>query len=375
MSAPAATIAISGAGPAGLTLALLLLRHGIAARDIVLFDAKSAAAAARDARVIALSYGSRQILQQAGCWPVPATPISEIHVSRRGHFGRTLIAAREHDVEALGYVAQYGAIVAPLQAAAEQAGLQMRRPCRVEAVQENADGVTLQLDDGSTLQAGVLVQAEGGTFAGQAARARHRDYEQTALIADIRCSAPLAGRAFERFTEQGPLALLPHGQGYALVWCVAPDTAQALLQLDDAAFCAALQDAFGGRLGKIVASSPRHAFPLGLNAHADTTAHCVPIGNAAQTLHPVAGQGLNLALRDAAVLAALLAQHNLSPAGYVTARSTDRAATIAITDRLARLFAGPSSPAQSLLGAGLGLLDLCAPARQLLAQQMMFGWR
>ena len=229
------------------------------------------------------------------------------------------------------------------------------------------------------MTADILVQAEGGVFGEQTQRSQHHDYQQTALIAHITTKLPIAHRAFERFTEQGPLALLPQEDGYAMVWCVRPSMAEDLLDLDDTAFMSALQVAFGERLGKIITVTPRNAYPLGLNAHASNTKRTVAIGNAAQTLHPVAGQGLNLGLRDAAVLAKCLTRYPLDSAlgMYIEQRRLDRNATIKITDSMARVFASApdGSLSQSLLGAGLGFIDLIAPAKKILAEQMMFGWR
>ncbi|MFZ6648641.1 FAD-dependent monooxygenase [Undibacterium sp. TJN25] len=380
-------VAICGAGPVGQMLALLLARRGMDARRIALIDAKSIEQAMQDARSIALSYGSRQLLESAGAWPVTATEIHQIHVSRRGHFGRTLIDCKEYGLPALGYVARYGKLVEPLHAALQRAGVDVRRPLQVAAVNESADMATLSLADGSSLSAAVVVQAEGGTFNDQAEKSRRHDYQQTAVIAHVTVSTPILQRAFERFTEQGPLALLPQEDGYALVWCVRPDTAAELLALDDEAFRNALQNAFGERLGQILTAGRRFTYPLGLNAQAQAGARIVTIGNAAQTLHPVAGQGLNLGLRDAAVLSRLLTETPLSLAApeaiaarlqeFIRQRGSDRAATIRITDSMARAFAGSAdgSLPQTLLAAGLGALDLVRPAKKLLAEQMMFGWR
>ncbi|WP_025917370.1 FAD-dependent monooxygenase [Herminiimonas sp. CN] len=377
-----ADIAICGAGPVGLTLALHLVKCGVPAARIALIDAKTLEQTVHDPRSIALSYGSRQILERAGAWPIAATAIEQIHASRRGQFGRTLIDCADYRLPALGYVTRYGAIVAALHAGAAQAGIRTLRPARLCALQEQDDGVTLQLEDAGgprTLHAQLVAQAEGGVFSEQAAKALHRDYDQVGLIAHVTCSAPLAQRAFERFTEEGPLALLPQHNGYALVWCCRPARADQLLQLDEPAFLAALQQAFGHRLGTFCSSSARLAYPLGLNAHPAATARTVTIGNAAQTLHPVAGQGLNLGLRDAAVLARLLAKQP-APAGlaaFQRARQDDRGRTIRLTDALARVFASAAddAPSQALLGLSLGLLDAAKPVKRLLAQQMLFGLR
>jgi 2-octaprenyl-6-methoxyphenol hydroxylase len=227
-----------------------------------------------------------------------------------------------------------------------------------------------------TVDAAIVVQAEGGLFADQESKAVRRDYQQTAIIAQVRSSAPIAHRAYERFTEQGPLALLPQGDEYSLVWCVRPETAQALQALDEQAFLKQLGAAFGSRLGDFTSATPRLAFPLGLNADPRSTARTVAIGNAAQTLHPVAGQGLNLGLRDATVLARLLAQ-GATPsmlAQFTELRRQDRDTTVRLTDTMARIFAN-DSPAQALLGLSLAAIDMINPARGVLAELMMYGRR
>ena len=373
-------VAICGAGPVGLALAAFLARRGVPGARIALVDGKSLGQAISDPRSIALSWGSVQLLDEVGAWPLPATAIHQIHVSRRGQLGRSLMDRRDHDVEALGYVTRYGAVVDALARRCEAAGVVMLRPARVQALDETADGALLALDDGRTVRAQVAVQAEGGIFGQQDGRARSRDYEQSAVIARVTSDAPIAHRAFERFTDEGPLALLPEdgpdGHQYALVWCVRPERAGTILDLDDTRFLQQLGEAFGARLGTFTKVSPRVAFPLGLNAEARATARTVAIGNAAQTLHPVAGQGLNLGLRDAAVLARQLARGATSAAigRFLEERAQDRQLTIGLTDTMARAFTA-SKPLQPLLGLGLAALDLAKPARMLLADLMMFGRR
>jgi 2-octaprenyl-6-methoxyphenol hydroxylase len=371
-------VAICGAGPAGMALAALLARRGVPAARIALVDAKTLAQASKDPRSIALSWGSRQILEDIGAWPVAATAIHEIHVSRRGQFGRSLITRDEHQLPALGYVTRYGDLVTALGAVCERAGVAMLRPARVAALDELADAVALTTagDAPRVLHAAIVVQAEGGLFSDQESKARRRDYQQTAIIAQVRGSRAIAHRAFERFTEQGPLALLPQGEEYSLVWCVRPDTAAHLLSLDDAAFLQELGAAFGERVGRFTHASARLAFSLGLNADPRSTARTVAIGNAAQTLHPVAGQGLNLGLRDATVLARLLAQ-GATPAmlaQFTALRAQDRGTTVRLTDTMARVFAN-DSPAQALLGLSLAAIDMIGPARGVLAELMMYGRR
>jgi 2-octaprenyl-6-methoxyphenol hydroxylase len=378
-----ADVAICGAGPVGMALAAMLARRGIEGKRIALIDGKSLGQAISDPRSIALAWGSRLLLEEVGAWAgigSTATPIHQIHVSRRGHLGRSMMDRAEHDLEALGYVARYGDVVDALARACERAGVQVLRPLRVSGIDERPDGVLLHLDDGRTLQARIAVQAEGGVFGEQPDKTQTRDYGQTAVIARVSTSAPIAHRAFERFTDEGPLALLPQdgadGHQYALVWCVQPERAQHLLDLGEEGFLRELGEAFGERLGRFTKVSQRVAFPLGLNTDPRATARTVAIGNAAQTLHPVAGQGLNLGLRDAAVLARLLAR-DMSPQAidrFKTEREADRSMVIRATDSMARVFAG-QGPQQAVFGLALAALDTLKPARTLLAELMMFGRR
>ena len=373
-------VAICGAGPVGMALAALLVKRGIAPQKVGLLDAKPLALSLADPRSIALSYGSRQLLEAIGAWPVQSTPIHEIHVSRRGHFGRSMIDRGDHKVPALGYVARYGDVVGVLASVCDGLGIKVTRPARVAGTEEDGSGVTLRLEDGREVGAALAVQAEGGVFGAQESRARQRDYGQTAVIARVSTSAPIAHRAYERFTDEGPLALLPQagadGQQYALVWCVRPERAAALLALDDKDFLSQLGHAFGTRLGRFTGATGRVSYPLGLNADAAATARTVAIGNAAQTLHPVAGQGLNLGLRDAAVLARLLSR-DATPdalARFTAERKRDRGLVVGLTDTMARVFAD-GGRSQALLGLALGVLDTVSPARTLLAETMMFGHR
>lgn len=372
-------IAICGAGPVGLSLAALLVLRGTAASRILLIDARTAEQGARDPRSIALSYGSRQILESVAAWPIAATQINQIHVSRRGHFGRTLIDRSDYDLPALGYVTRYGDLVTALNAQLTASGVATMRPASVVGMNETGEAVTVHLAERAGVCARIVVQAEGGVFSEQQRKSTHRDYQQTAIVAHVDTSAPIAHRAYERFTDEGPLALLPQDGGYALVWCARPATAERLLTLNDAQFLDQLSIAFGKRLGIFTTVTARHAFPLGLNAQPAHTARSVAIGNAAQTLHPVAGQGLNLGLRDATVLARLLAgqAEPSALAAFSRQRQMDRNTTIRLTDIMARIFAGTPSGTlpQAVLGASLGMIDAIMPAKRLLAEQMMFGRR
>ena len=278
-------VAICGAGPVGLALAALLTRRGIEGARIALIDARALGQAISDPRSIALAWGSRQLLEEVGAWGFAATPIHSIHVSRRGQLGRSLLDRDEHRLDALGYVTRYGEVVDALARAVERAGVQVIRPARVTALGETAEHVALALDDGRTITAQVTVGAEGGVFGQQEDKGRittrTRDYGQSAVIARVSASSPIAHRAFERFTDEGPLALLPQegadGFQYALVWCVQPARAEALQAMEEERFLHELGEAFGGRLGSFTKVSARFAYPLGLNAEPHATARTVAI--------------------------------------------------------------------------------------------------
>jgi 2-octaprenyl-6-methoxyphenol hydroxylase len=375
-------IAICGAGPVGQALALFLIKTGVAPQRLVLIDAKTRQQSEADPRSIALSWGSYQLLQSVNSAPTKSTAIHQIHVSRKAHFGRTLIDRNDHQVSALGYVTRYADIIQPLSAALDRTdpALHFLRPVKVVNITQSDTSAQVELNDQRVIQAQIVVQAEGGLFNEQGAQSRHCDYQQCALIASVKTSKPIAARAYERFTDQGPLALLPQDDGYALVWCVSPELADRLMTLDDATFLSELQNAFGDRVGQFTHATPRASFALGLNAQTDLpSGRVIGIGNAAQTLHPVAGQGLNLGLRDAYLLAQLLSR-SLSPESLQTffqTRQADRTQTVQLTDRLATLFTSKveHSPTQALLGLGLGLMDITPPAQRWLAGQMMFGKR
>ena len=391
-------VTIVGAGPVGLALAGWLARRSATqALLIALIDAREPEDARLDPRAIAVSQGSRMILEPLR-WPSDATAIHRIHVSQRGHFGRTLIDHAEHGLPALGYVLKYGSIVHSLAEAVRPTAVHwLRSTSAGTAIQEN-EGVTLPLETAAsadsarvtrTLRTRILVNAEGGLFHEQQKGARAgksggtRDYGQTALVGTVSVSMPQAHVAWERFTQQGPIALLPVGGArdadYALVWCCAPEEAARRAQLPDDAFLRELGAAFGDRMGRFTRIAGRASFPLGLNA-LDTLVkgRIAAIGNAAQTLHPVAGQGLNLGLRDAHALADALSQHGATPlalAAFAQRRALDRRMTIGATDTLARLFTVDFPPLATLRGLALTALEFVPPVKTALARQMMFGQR
>ncbi|WCM19262.1 UbiH/UbiF/VisC/COQ6 family ubiquinone biosynthesis hydroxylase [Paraburkholderia bryophila] len=422
-------VTIVGAGPVGLALAGWLARRSATqALRIALVDAREPEDSIADPRAIAVSHGSRMILEPLR-WPADATAIQRIHVSQRGHFGRTLIDHAEHGLPALGYVLRYGSIVHGLAEAVHASSVHWFRSTSAAAPTQEHDGVTLPIETAGvarTLRTRILVNAEGGLFGdhksgGRAARnraanadaaeniaenasqptaanldaetanqsAKHgaksgsRDYGQTALVGTVTVSTPQPHVAWERFTSQGPIALLPmggvRGADYALVWCCAPEDAARRAQLSDADFLSELGAAFGDRMGRFTQIKGRASFPLGLNAvETLVQGRVVAIGNAAQTLHPVAGQGLNLGLRDAHSLADALSAEGPTPlalATFAQRRALDRRLTIGATDTLARLFTVDFAPLAIVRGLALTALEFVPPVKTALARQMMFGQR
>jgi len=400
-------IAVIGAGPVGLALALLVARR-LPGAQLSLFDARPAGQdPSGDPRTLALSLGSVQLLERLGAWDgAAAEPILEVHVSQQpavlaapGWLGapEVSLSAAALGVPMLGAVLSYGALVAPLQrawdalAAAEPARLCTRFGTPVAALKDLVDGV--EVDAGVAEAFDLAVIAEGGVFGDQkqALADVTSDYRQDAWVGTVTLDGAARGRAIERFTRQGPAALLPlpRGNQAALVWCVPrpiEKDSDPVRALDDAQRIAVLNTVFDGRAGRIVGVSPLKCFPLGLAAQASLVrARQVRIGNAAQTLHPVAGQGLNLGLRDAHALATALrdASDRSAKAPSLDAalarvawqRAPDRWALIAATDFLARSFTWGAPGIDTLRGAGLALLDKLPWAKAALARQMMFGSR
>ncbi|MDG3066454.1 FAD-dependent monooxygenase [Thauera mechernichensis] len=388
---------IVGAGPVGLALALTLKDAGL---DIVLADTRPREAVTRDPRDLALAHGTGLTLQGLGVWDaLPKTAIAHIHISHQGGLGRTLIDASEHDLPALGYVVPAGALAAALRARVDAAGIPVFDETEVSQLAPGADDVIASLSGpgrpAATLRSRLAACAEGGLRADDGNVIEH-DYGQHALIADVQVAGGHRATAFERFTSQGPVALLPKGEGYALVHVARPETADELLALDDAAYLARLQTHIGGR-ARLTSVGPRLRYPLVLRYRRSTIAErTVWLGNAAQTLHPVAGQGFNLALRDVWALAETLLRkvdsHALGAHGektcvredigraevlaaYARARGLDRLGTIRFTDTLVRVFSNDFAPLRHARGAALVALDLLPPLRHFVARRMMFGAR
>jgi 2-octaprenyl-6-methoxyphenol hydroxylase len=389
-------IAVIGAGPVGLSLALHAARL-MPTAAITVFDARPADRdVSGDPRTLALSLGSVQFLKRLRAWPAAlAQPIAQVHVSQQPPtlpWGtpEVVLDALDEGVPMLGAVMRYGALLAPLQAAwfdaaaREPVRLQSRFGTPASALKPVTGGV--EVDAGIVDTFDIAIVAEGGVFSEQARKSVRLDYRQTAWVGTVGIEAGRAGTAFERFTRHGPAALLPLPPGddglqrAALVWCVASND-DPVRDLDDAQRLAVLNTVFPPQAGRIVRVGPLKDFALGMNAERTLVqGRTVRIGNAAQTLHPVAGQGLNLGLRDAASLVHALRE---ASAGRIDAalrrvewqRAPDRWSMIAATDFLARSFTWRAPGLPAARGLALALLQAASPVKSALARQMMFGRR
>ena len=377
-------IAIIGGGPVGAALALALRDSKL---NVCVLEARPANAASNDARALALSYGSRLLLARLGIWDGlhDVSKIRTIHISQKKSFGRAVLRAEELNVPELGYVLPYPALQGTLDQALQHSNTTMIYGASVTDLQGGSDHATVayqQSGTAHTLLARLAVVADGGKLLAQQYPPEIRDYGQSALITHITCSAPQINTAFERFTPQGPLALLPFQNGYELVWTAPHQAAQEMLAWDNAKFLRELHQHFGDRVGEFLTVSKRTCFPLGLRRAPQQTPmpHTALLGNAAQTLHPVAGQGFNMGLRDAWELAQEIldaAPESLGTeamlAAYRSQRRTDREAGIRFTDGLVRLFSNDLPLVSAGRAAALTALDCLPFAKKFVAKRMMFG--
>ena len=376
---------IQGGGPVGLACAAWILQKFPEAK-LTLLDRNSindADLAAADSRGVALSHGSKLLLDTIYAWPTECADIHRVHVSQAGRFGRALMTREELRQDALGHIIRYRDIHITLRQALRN--IQVKSPNFIwQYLDDNAEH--------ALINARCIVHAEGGLFKKQDWVESGRDYGQSALVGLVEVEDATPHQAWERFTPEGPLAVLPSHYGsniLNLVWCGSPESSQLRLQLNDADFLASLQNEFGSRIGRFLKIQDRRLYELGLNYRKQITKdHEVWIGNAAQTLHPVAGQGLNLGLRDAFLLAEKLAslfsgsadeqtpvqiQNTLD--SYAQSRKFDRITTIGLTDFMARVFTSNLVPVVVARGLALSALQWLAPVKTALARQMMFGRR
>jgi 2-octaprenyl-6-methoxyphenol hydroxylase len=394
MTIPANTdafdIAIVGGGMVGASLAVALAPLGLKVALIEEVPHGNIAHPSFDERTTALSNGSRRILEALGVWSGVsslATPIRKIHVSDQGRFGFARIDAAEQGLTAMGYVVPNRALGTALWSRLRaHANVHVHCPAQVSRIEGGAHAVTLEIAQvGSSvrLDAKLVVAADGVQSAVRNAfgvEAESRDYEQTAVITTVLPQRFHDHVAYERFTGSGPLALLPLEDGRCtLVLTLNRATAEAAMAWSDDEFLAEVQRRFGFRLGRFLKVGRRVPYPLSLSRAERTSAErCVIVGNAAQGLHPVAGMGFNLGLRDVASLAELIAERRREPrfdagaaglrAEYDAWRAADRAGVIAFTDGLVRMFASPSSVVRRLRNVGLLAFDLLPPAKAALSR-------
>ena len=374
----------------GASLAVALAPLGLKVALVEAIPHDSASQPSFDERTTALSNGSRRILDTLDVWAgvdSSATPIRKIHVSDQGRFGFARIDAAEQGLAAMGYVVPNRALGQALWARLPAgAGVHIHCPAEVSRIQVGEGAVTLELAQGGAavgIDTRLVVAADGVQSAVRRAfgvEAQSRDYEQTAVITTVLPQRFHDHVAYERFTASGPLALLPlEGGRCALVLTLNRNMAESVMRWSDAEFLAELQRRFGFRLGRFLKVGRRAAYPLSLTRAARTSAgRCAIIGNAAQGLHPVAGMGFNLGLRDAASLAELIAEHRHESgfdagapgllAEYDAWRAADRGGVIAFTDGLVRLFANPLRVVQRLRNVGLLAFDLFPPAKAALSR-------
>ncbi len=385
-------VVIAGGGPVGATVALALADSGL---PVTVLEAR-AAPEAHDPRAIALSEGSRLILQRLGVWQAlepHATPIRTIHVSEKGRLGRTILTAEQVQRPALGYVVDYSRLATSLDQAVVAANVHVLRGAAVSALSPEQQSCRVRFSKGGQEQeiaAQLAVLADGGRSLNsiQHLKRKVHEYRQCALVARVQTELPHDGVAYERFTPSGPVALLPWGMehashGYALVWTATPELAEALCNLEEAEFLNRLHTHFGDRLGRFTHVGGRQVFPLKMAWVRPVTAQRIAvIGNAAQTLHPVAGQGFNLGLRDAWELAQIIQSTAHDAIGdeamlqqYRQSRRWDTSGGMLFTDLLVRAFSTDIPALGTVRGAGLAALELFAPARDFLLRKMSLGAR
>lgn len=382
-------VAIIGGGLVGASLALALQKgaktRGWTIDLIEPFEPGSEYQPSYDARSTALSYGTRLIYERLGVWAriaEGAEPITQIQVSDRGRAGAARLDARGQQVPALGYVVENAWIGHCLWQALDEQVVVRHCPAEVERMQPLATGYRLTLAEGRQLDCDLAVLADGGRSALReqlGIEVKRTPYDQSALIANVTPGRAHGGRAFERFTDAGPMALLPlRDNRCALVWTRPGQDAARLAALPEAAFIDELQQAFGYRLGGFRQVGARHLYPLMLiEAEEQVRSGLVVLGNAAHSLHPIAGQGYNLSLRDTESLAATLLSHSAPPGdlgvlqAYHRQQRPDQWLTVGFSDQLTQLFG--DSARLSVAGRNLGLLalDLLPPAKGWFARQAM----
>jgi len=380
-------VVVIGAGPVGATHALAL---GSGEIDVVAVDSRPAQTSLRGDRSLALSHAARLIFERLGVWsdlaatPQAVTPIVAIDISQRGGFGTTRLDATEQHLPALGYVVSYRALQTSLDAALARAGIRVEHGFTVERVSATppcacVTGARDGVEESLTCKLAVVADGGGDMVSGIVRH--HHDYGRVALVAHVWTREAQRGVAFERFTPVGPMALLPEGDHFGLVWTTSVHEADSLVALPEAQFLEKLKAAFGRHAGCFDRVSNRRSFPLFLEFTDRVVGErTVLLGNAAQALHPVAGQGLNLGLRDAWELAQELLGNPREQMGaraqldaYAKRRRTDRWAGVAFTHGLLSIFGNDYALLRWPRGLALTLLDALPPLKRGFTRAMLFG--
>ncbi len=385
-------VVIAGGGMTGASLARALAGSGLRVAVIEPFPPGDPGQPGFDDRALALAFGTARILNNLGCWSRlrdEVNPITSIHVSEQGHFGFTRLHADNEGVEALGYVVPARALgQALLRDIRGLDGVEWLSPARLQRFDTFRTHVALTLEhDGKArrINTALLVGADGGRSIIRERLnipTRRTDYAQHAVVCNVQTRQPHHNIAYERFTDAGPMAMLPMtGQRSALVWSVRDDRLDELLNQSDRDFTATAERHFGQRLGRFEQAGKRSAHPLEmLRAETSTAPRVVLIGNAAHTLHPIAGQGFNLGIRDVAVLAEVLGdatRQGIDPGGeqprgrYANWRQRDQRWVARATDSLVQIFGNPLAPIRAARGFGLTALDNLPTAKHLLARGAM----
>jgi len=377
-------IAIIGGGPVGSALALALKNSKF---KVCVLEARQADLPSIDARALALSCGSRLLLERLCVWHKmqDVSAIRTIHISQKQSFGRAVLRATEMKVPELGYVLPYPVLQDALTGALQQSAVTTIYGASVTQLSGEAEHAVIAYQQNGvahTLGARLAVVSDGGKLLAQQFPPSYHDYGQSALITHVTCAAPRVDTAFERFTPQGPVALLPYKDGYEIVWTAPHERAEEMRNWDDAQFLSELHQHFGDRVGEFLTVGTRTCYPLGLKKAPDQSPmpHTVLLGNAAQTMHPVAGQGFNLGLRDAWDLAQVILDSQLDALGaekmlasFRSRRLLDREAGIRFTDSLVRLFSNDLPVVGAARAATLTALDCLPFAKRFVAKRMMFG--
>jgi 2-octaprenyl-6-methoxyphenol hydroxylase len=396
-------VIIAGGGLAGLSQALALAplkKHNGTPLSIAIVEASEQTLNSQgvvqgahfDARVLALSAGTVDILKQLNAWPAiaeHACAIKNIHISDQGHYGKARLSAKAQQVNALGYVAELKSIGAALLKQLQPFGnVQWFAPDSIKSIDWQQQQVTVMLASQTSLQARLLLACDGGQSPSrQLAKIEvsHSDYHQVAVIANVELERPHHNKAFERFTENGPLAILPlngsNGKLCSLVWTIKPEQLDNILSLDDAQFCRHLTQKFGLWLGKVTACGKRFSYPLQLVTANEQIRHRFAlVGNASHTIHPIAGQGFNLGIRDVDCMRRLIARALESGEDigalpllqvYARERQQDHNQVIMATDTMVSIFSNSYFPLVVGRNIGLKVVNYLTPLKNHLGRFFM----